>query len=98
MFTKIPSFTYAASNSSDTAVRARDDKAKAKMKIHTDSHRQAKPHTLTPGDTVLHHQPKQNKFNTPYNSKPYTVTKTKGSMVMASRGEHFIVKNSSFFK
>lgn len=34
----------------------------------------------------------------PYNSKPYTVTKTKGSMVTASRDGHTIVRNSSFFK
>jgi len=98
MFTKIPSFTHTASNSSDSAVRAKDDKAKAKMKTHADSHRHAKPHTLTPGDTVLHRQPKQNKLTTLYNSKPYTVTKTKGSMVTASRGGHSIVRNSSFFK
>lgn len=98
MFTKIPSFTHTASNSSDTEVRAKDDRAKAKMKSHADSHRHAKPHTLIPGDTVLHRQPKQNKLTTPYNSKPYKVTKTKGSMVTASREGHSIVRNSSFFK
>lgn len=67
-------FTHTASSSSDSEVRAKDNKAKAKMKSYADSHRHATPHTLTPGDTVLHRQPKYNKLTTPYNSKLYTVT------------------------
>ncbi|TKS65153.1 Retrovirus-related Pol polyprotein from transposon 17.6 [Collichthys lucidus] len=98
VYTKIPAFTHTANNSSDSEVRARDNKAKAKMKSHADSHRHATPHILKPGDTVLHRQPKHNKLTTPYNSKPYTVTKVKGSMVTAARNGHFIVRNSSFFK
>lgn len=95
--TKIPSFTHTASSSSDSEVRAKDNKAKAKMKSY-DSHRHATPHTLTPGDTVLHRQPKHNKLTTPYNSKPYTVTKVKGSMVAAAKNGRFIIRKSSFFK
>lgn len=68
------------------------------MKSHTDSHRHATPHTLTPGDSVLHCQPKRNKLTTPYISKPYTVTKVKGFMVTTARNGHFNVRNSSFFK
>ncbi|XP_075948276.1 reeler domain containing 1 [Anarhichas minor] len=49
-------------------------------------------------DAVLHRQPKHNKLTTPYNSKPYTVTKVKGSMITAARNGHFIVRNSSFFE
>lgn len=98
MFTKIPSFTNAASNSSDTTVRSNDNKAKSKMKAHADSHRHAKLHTLTLGDTVLYRQPKQNKLTSPYNNMPYTVTKIRGSMVAASRRGHSIIRNSSFFK
>lgn len=98
VYTKIPSFTHTVSNSSDSEVRAKDSKAKAKMKSHADSHCRATPHTLTPGDTVLHRQPKHNKLTTPYNSKPYTVTKAKGSMITAARKGHSIVRNASFFK
>lgn len=98
MYTKIPAFTHTANNSSDSEVRARDNKAKAKMKSHADSHCHATSHVLTPGDTVLHRQPKRNKLTTPYNSKPYTVTKVQGSMVTAARNGHVIVRNSLFFK
>ncbi len=79
-------------------MRAKDNKAKAKMKAHADSHCHVTPHTLTPGDTVLHHQPKQNKLTTPYNCKPYTMSKTEGSMITAVSDGHSIVRNSSFFK
>ena len=95
MYTKIYSLAHTASNSS---VRARDNKAKAKLKSHADSHCHAASHTLTPGDTVLLCQPKHNKLTTPYNSKPYTVTKVKVSMVTPARDGHFIVRNSSSFK
>ena len=69
-----------------------------KMKSHADFNRHATPHTFSPGEILLHHQPKQNKLTIPYNSEPYTVTKVKSSMVTEVRNGHFIVRNSSFFK
>lgn len=97
-YTVILSFTHAASNSSDSQVRTKETEAKAKMKTHADFHRHTTPHTLTPGDTVLHHQPKRNKLTIPYNNKSYTVTKVKGCMVTTTRNGHFTTRNSSFFK
>ena len=68
------------------------------MKRNSDARRHAKPCPLIPGDIVLHKQPKHNKLTTPYNSKPYTVSRVKGSMVTATRDGHSITRNSSFFK
>ena len=68
------------------------------MKSHADFYRHATPHTFSPGDIMLHRQPKLNKLTIPYNSEPYTVTKVKSSMVTEVRDGHFIVRNSSFFK
>ncbi|TNN59222.1 hypothetical protein EYF80_030595 [Liparis tanakae] len=49
--TKIPMLTTTSDNSTDHIIRERDEVAKAKMKSNSDSHRHAKPSTLTPGDT-----------------------------------------------
>lgn len=68
--------------SSDTAVRARDDKAKTQILIVV----------------VSLYFIKENKLTYPYYSKPYTVTKIRGSMVRAFRREHSIVRNSQFFQ
>ena len=55
-------------------------------------------HTYAKGDTVLVKQSKWNKLTPAYNPKPYRITRKKGSMITASRRDHAIVRNSSFFK
>uniref|UniRef100_A0A669DPM2 Gypsy retrotransposon integrase-like protein 1 n=1 Tax=Oreochromis niloticus TaxID=8128 RepID=A0A669DPM2_ORENI len=98
LYTKLPFFNTTPQKCSDAEVRARDDSAKIKMKAIADATRHARPHSLSLGDTVLHRQPKHNKLSTPYNAKPYNVTKVKGSEITATRDGHSIVRNASFFK
>ena len=65
-----------------------------------DSRRNAKPHHFRVGDPVLVKQKKSNKLSTPFDSKPYVITKVKGSMIIAKRisdGKN-ITQNSSQFK
>ena len=98
IYTKLPTLTTAVENDIYLKIRERDQTAKAKMKVNSDTRRHAKPNTLVPGDTVLHRQPKHNKLTTPYSSESYTVSKVKGSMITATRDGHSITRNSSFFK
>ena len=98
MHTKVPTLTSTIEKNIDHTIRDKDNTAKAKMKRNSDARRHAKPRPLIPGDAVLHKQPKHNKLTTPYNSKPHTVSKVKGSMVTATRDGHSITRNSSFFK
>jgi hypothetical protein len=50
------------------------------------------------GDTVLVKNQKKGKLIPPFNPDPYEVTAVKGSMITASRGDHSVTRNSSFFK
>jgi transposase InsO family protein len=81
----------------ESEVRARDNQAKAKMKAHTDKRLAERPN-FQPGDKVLVRQQRLNKMSTPYNPKPYTIDKVKGTMITASSGDHSITRNQSFFK
>ena len=68
------------------------------MKIASDTRKNAKKSLLKPGDTVLVKQPKRNKFASPFDHKPYQISRKKGSMVTAEREDHQITRDSSFFK
>ena len=82
----------------DAELRHCDDKAKAKMKLHADRRSHAKESDLTEGDTVLVRQPKRIKTTPPFDPVPYRVHMRKGTMITASRPDHQITRNSSFFK
>ena len=71
---------------------------KQKMKIYADQRENAQERMITPGETVLMKQPKQNKLSTPHNPKPFVVEGTKGSMITVSYGSETDTSNSSNFK
>jgi hypothetical protein len=75
-----------------------DQCSKSKMKIYADTKRRTVESDLAPGDTVLVKQPKTNKLTPPFDPKPFTVEKKKGSMITARRGQQRIVRNSSHFR
>ena len=84
----------------DLEVIGRDTTVKQKMKVYADSRRKAKPHYFRVGDPVLVKQKKSNKLSTPFDPKPYVITKVKGSMIIAKRTSDCknITRNSSQFK
>ena len=93
-------FAPSKSSKKNVQVKARENDAyqKAKIKSYVDTKRRAKPATFKVGDTVLVKQHKTNKFSTPFDSQPYTITKINGSMITAKRGDKSTTRNSSFFK
>ena len=68
----------------DLEVIGRDTTEKQKMKVYADSRRNAKPHHFRVGDPVLVKQKKSNNLSTPFDPKPYVITKFKGSMIIAN--------------
>jgi hypothetical protein len=72
--------------------------SKSKMKIYADRKRNVCESTISPGDTVLVKQKRENKLSPPYSPKPYVVTEKYGSMITAESGNNKITRNSSFFK
>ena len=93
---KLPAVSV--SKNDDQLMRSADTKSKEKMKVYADNRNHAKSCTYAKGDTVLVKQPRWNKLTPAYNPKPYRITRKKGSMITASRQDHTIVRNSSFFK
>lgn len=93
--TKLPEITVKVK---DKRLRERDKCKKIKMKIASDTRKNAKKCYLKRGDTVLVKQQKRNKITAPYNHKPYEITNKKGSMITAEREGHRITRDSSFFK
>ena len=79
-----------------------DSKGKEIMKQHADRNKKkqkkTKPIPLCLGDQVLIKQKRQNKLSPPYNTKQYTVTKKKGSIVTVQRGDHQVTRNFFLFK
>ena len=76
----------------------RDAMKKQKMKIYADHKANAQDRNITPRDIVHMRQPKQNKFSTPYNPKPFVVEEKKGSMVTVRNRSQTATRNSSQFK
>jgi hypothetical protein len=71
---------------------------KAKMKRYADEKSYFRPSSIGVGDPVLLKNPNPMKAATPFQPTPLTVTKKKGSMITAQRGEQLVTRNSSFFK
>ena len=81
----------------DLEVIKRDTTEKQKIKVYADSRRNAKPHHFRVDDPISVKQKKSNKLSTPFDPKPYIITKVKGSMITAKRisdGKN-ITRNSS---
>jgi hypothetical protein len=78
-----------------------DTLKKKEIKHYADIHMHVKPSTLQVGDEVIvkwdankykrKHQPL-------FDHNPYIIAEKKGSMVSAKRPDHFITRNSSYFK
>ena len=83
--------------SQDTLMKETDYTRKMKMKTYADK-KHAKSSTIEIGDTVLVRQKKQNKFTTPYNCVPMTVTGKNGCMITAANAAKSITRNISLFK
>ena len=90
MRTRIPEYPVGMN---DRAFREVDEANKAKMKTNADKHNKGKP-DLTTGDPVLvKKQGYVDKFSDPYQSDPFTVVASKGSMVTAENSEQEITRN-----
>ena len=68
------------------------------MKSYADKKRHACDHSLQVGDTVLIRQQNKNKLTSHYDSRPYSVTQIKGSMITAERSDHNTTRHVTFFK
>ena len=84
----------------DSQIREHDRTAKVKMKKHADDKRYVKPSTVEEGNLVLvKRDDSKKKSHAPYDPRPRTVVKKKGSMVTAEDDDCVqVMKNSLFFK
>jgi hypothetical protein len=82
----------------DADLSLTDLNAKRKMKDYADSRRHARSKHLQVGDYVLVKLAKKDKLSPYYDPVPYIATKIKGTMMSASRNDHRITRNASFFK
>ena len=80
------------------AVAKFNKEASAKAKKYADEKRRVVASSFSVGDTVLVRQQKRNKLTPYYCPRPYKIISLKNSMVSARRGDHIIVRNSSYFK
>ena len=95
--TKLPSMAF---GQQDAQVLLKDSHAKTRMKEYADKKRHTQPHDIQVGDSVLVKQEKRNKFTTPFEPVPYTVSSANGSMITARRitDQREITRNSSHYK
>jgi len=66
------------------------------MKQYADT--KSRHRRVSVGDTVLVRVQKTNKLSTPFSPSTYRVTRVKGTMVTAQRGDHTVTRNISFYK
>ena len=94
--TRLPQTTQSANNAK---LHRKDKTRKAAMKAYADKREHAKQPNIKEGDCVLIRRDGMiTKGQTPYHMKPYTVIKTKGSMITAQRKQHRITRTVSRFK
>ena len=79
-------------------VKRKDDRAKAKMKVHADARFKAKTSRIDVGDLVLVRKRKQNKLSMRFDPSPFRVTSKRGTMITARRNGKYITRNTSHFK
>ena len=75
-----------------------DAVSKMEMKNYADQRRHTRDSDIRTGDHVLVKQRKRNKLTPLYDPHPYSVVKKHGSLIVARRDNHFVTRNSSFFK
>ena len=78
--------------------RANDERAKARMATEYDARMKTRETTFTIGDRVLIKVDRKSKADMPWDPKPLTVVKIKGSMITAARAGLERTRNSSCFK
>ena len=93
---KLPALSK--SKNDDQLMLSADMKSKEKTKAYANSRNHAKSCTYAIGETVVVKQPRWNKLTPAYKPQPYRITRKKGPRITASRRDHTIVRNSSFFK
>jgi len=72
--------------------------SKMKMKEYTDAKRHATPHSFVIGDTVVLKWSRSSKYQTLFDPDCYTVSAIDHSMITATRHNHQVTRNSSFFQ
>ena len=70
----------------DREVRERHKEEKEKQKTYADQKRRARTKTVEPGDQIMIQQRKST-IRTPWDPRPFTVTKVNGSQLEVKRGE-----------
>ena len=75
-----------------------DERAKALMKKKADEYQNTKHREFSVGQPVLLKWLRSNKHQTLFDQNPYRVERVRGTMVVASRDDHRITRNSKFFK
>eukprot|EP00795_Rhopilema_esculentum_P005373 gene5373-549_t len=78
--------------------RENDQLRKENAMNYANKRRNTKECDIKVGDLVICMQKKTNKFSSRFNVQPYKVVRVYGSKVVARHGDHFISRNSSFFK
>eukprot|EP00795_Rhopilema_esculentum_P015803 gene15804-7108_t len=78
--------------------RENDQLRKENAMNYANKRRNTKECDIKVGDLVICMQKKTNKFLSRFNVQPYKVVRVHGSKVVARHGDHFISRNSSFFK
>eukprot|EP00795_Rhopilema_esculentum_P009483 gene9483-17215_t len=78
--------------------RENDQLRKENAMNYANKRRNTKGCDIKVGDLVICMQRKTNKFLSRFNVQPYKVVRVHGSKVVARHGDHFISRNSSFFK
>ena len=91
---KIPTLIKPATGKIHKEAKAKDQQTRANRKLLRDTRRKATTKIITPGDNILI---KQQKTTTkpPYDPKPYTVTKVKGTQITAVRGDQVKLRNAA---
>ena len=82
----------------DDDLREIDRNNKEKIKIYADNRSKVKACSLKVGDSVIVKKPRKSKSDPHYDPVPYKVTKRRGNMIVAKRGNDTITRNSAFFK
>ena len=96
MRTKLPELKE---ESTESEMRDRDGKMKAKTKWYADKKRNAHESYLAPGDQVLVKQERKNKLSTSFAPEPYDViTKTGNSVVIESPDGIQLMRNTTHVK
>ena len=94
-FTRTPELTMP---SDDDFLRNTDLIGKEKIKRYAEKRSRIRASNLRVGDYVLVKKRRLSKSDPYYDPTPYMVSNNKGNMVTASRKDHVITRNSSFFK